>query len=498
MNSEEYILQMKCISKEFPGVKALDGVSLNIKKGTVHAVIGENGAGKSTLMKILIGIYQPDQGEILYKGKAIKISNSHEAIKLGISMIHQELNPVLELSVSENIFLGREPLNRITGFVSEKELFSKTQELFETLDIKGISPKSKMKSLSIAQIQMIEIAKAVSYNSDLIIMDEPTSALTEAEVTTLFNIIVSLKAKGIAIIYISHKLDEIFKISDEITVMRDGQYIDTVKTENVTREKLISMMVGRELKDFYRKQATEKGEVALEVRNLTKEGLFKDISFKVHKGEILGIAGLVGAGRTEIVETIFGMRGSYSGEIYKDGKRIFIRNERDAIKNKIALATEDRKALGLVLCLPVRHNISMAWLKMLSKFSLVQTKKEKNICEELVKTLRIKLTNIDCSTNTLSGGNQQKVVLAKWLLTSPDVLILDEPTRGIDVGAKAEIYGIMVDLAKQGKAIIMISSEMPELIGMSDRIIVVHDGAITGELSREEATQEAIMGLASI
>jgi ABC-type sugar transport system, ATPase component len=484
---------MEKVSKSFSGLKVLNHVNLNVKKGEVHVLIGENGAGKSTLMKILIGMHQKDEGKIYYKDKEVEINSTREALDMGITMIHQELSPILEMTVAENVFLGREILNPITKFVDVKELNKKTKELFESLDITDILPHVKMKTLSIAQTQMVEIAKAVSYKADLIIMDEPTSAITDSEVEKLFTIINSLRDNGVAIIYISHKLDEIYRISDMITVLRDGEYIATKETSLLPKEELVRLMVGRELKDMFQKSEHEIGDVVLEVRNFSNGKFFRDVNFKLNKGEILGVAGLMGAGRTEIVETIFGMRGKYEGEIYKDGKLVNIRNERDAMKCGIALATEDRKQTGLFLGLSIKRNISISWLDNLSKFSFVKTKDEDSKINHLINMLKIKASNSNVLANTLSGGNQQKVVLAKWLLTNPDILILDEPTRGIDIGAKTEIYKIMESLAREGKSIIMVSSEMPELLGVSDRIIVIADGAMKGELCGEGACQEMIM-----
>jgi inositol transport system ATP-binding protein len=497
MSANEFVLQMKNISKNFPGVKALKNVSIDVRKGTVHAFMGENGAGKSTLMKILTGIYCADEGEIYLNGKLVQINNPHQAITLGISMIHQELSPVLEMKVSDNIFLGREPVNKITGLVDAKKINEDTQKLFETLNIKGTSPQKKMKDLSIAQMQMVEIVKAVSQNANLIIMDEPTSAITETEVNTLFKIIELLKEKGISIIYISHKMDEIFTIADEVTVLRDGEYVGTDNIKNITKEKLISMMVGRNLTNLYPKRKVNMGEVVFEARHLNKAGLFKDISFELHKGEILGIGGLMGAGRTEIMESIIGLRNLDSGEIYKDGLKLVIKNPHDAIMNKIALAPEDRKLLGLFLCHSIKQNISISNLDMISKMCFIDGKSENVQCGQFLESLRIKAKKLATIVNNLSGGNQQKVVLAKWLFTSPDILILDEPTRGIDVGAKAEIYNIIGQLVENGKSVILVSSEMPELISLSDRIIVLHEGVITGELKGEKIEQEKIMRLAS-
>ncbi len=493
---KESILKLTGIEKIFPGVKALNGVCLEVERGCVHALMGENGAGKSTLMKILTGIYTADQGKIFFKGKLVHINNPHHAMSLGISMIHQELNPVTEMTVGDNIFLGREPINKITRLVDSKQIFQSTMDLLSKLDITGIAPGMRMKDLSVAQMQMVEIVKAVSFNAELIIMDEPTSAISVAEVETLFRIIKSLKEKEISIIYISHKLDEVFSISDKVTVFRDGEYIGTEDTEKLDKDKLIRMMVGRDLNDLFHKEKIIPKEVFFELKDFTNEKYFKNINLKVHRGEILGLAGLMGAGRTEIVETVFGMRGQYRGEIFKNGRKINISSPGDAIRNKIALVPEDRKNLGLFLGLSIKENISIAWLKKFSKLLWVRTRRENIQCKELAGKLKIKTPDLNRITNILSGGNQQKVVLAKWLMTVPEVLIFDEPTRGIDVGAKAEFYNIMVELAREGKAIIMISSEMRELLGMSDRILVVHNGRITGELASHEATQEKVLELA--
>lgn len=493
--NNEIVLKMNGITKTFPGVIALEDVRFEIAKGSVHALMGENGAGKSTLMKILMGIYKPDSGEIIFKGKKTEIHNSRHALQIGISMIHQELNNIKEMSVSQNIFLMREPINKYTRMVDFKRMDENTERLFEKLGIEGISPKALIKSLSIAQCQMVEIAKAVSYDSDVIIMDEPTSAISEHEVEKLFSIIENLKREGRSIIYISHKMDEIFKICDAITVLCDGRFIGTDAAENLDRQKLIKMMVGRELSELFYKREAPIGEVALEVKNFSKDDLFHDVNLSVRKGEILGIAGLMGAGRTEVVETIFGMRGKYEGEIKKNGKLIHIKKQQDAIDNGIVLATEDRRRYGLVLALSVKHNISLPSLKRMTSGTIVNMAKERKETIGMIDKLGIKVASSNALVSTLSGGNQQKVVLAKWLMTMPDILILDEPTRGIDVGAKVEIYKIMSELVKNGKAVIMISSEMPEIIGLSDRIIVMHDGKVTGELERSEVTQEKIMEL---
>ncbi|TDT56505.1 monosaccharide ABC transporter ATP-binding protein (CUT2 family) [Fonticella tunisiensis] len=492
----EYVLEMKNISKTFPGVRALNNVQLKVKKGTVHALMGENGAGKSTLMKILIGMYRPDGGTIKFKGKEVKFKSTHDALQAGISMIHQELSPVPYMTIAENIFLGRESLYKKTFWVNDREMERKTEELLKQLEI-SLNPKMKMKELSTAYTQMVEIAKAISYNSELIIMDEPTSAITEREVEHLFKIIEWLKKKGVSIIYISHKMDEIFKIADEITVFRDGSYVDTCSVKNITKEKLIEMMVGREITQLFPKEEAEIGKVLLEIKNFTRAGKFYDINLKVRKGEILGLAGLMGSGRSEIMESLFGVVKADKGEIYIKGKQVHINSPADAIKHKLAFLTEDRKISGLFLPLSVKDNMYISSINNYIEKLFINSKKVNKDCEEEVKLLNIKTPGLDQIVNNLSGGNQQKVLIARWLLTDPDILILDEPTRGIDVGAKAEIHRLMSKLAKQGKAIIMISSELPEILGMSDRIVVMHEGKITGELTRKEATQEKIMSYAT-
>lgn len=491
----EYILELDNITKEFPGVKALDSIQLKIRKGSVHGLMGENGAGKSTLMKIIFGIYTPDAGTIRFKGKELKVSGPKEAVKNGISMIHQELSPVPHMTVAENIFLGREFSFGKTGWVNNKRMVEESRKLFETLNI-NIDPATKMKDLSIANMQMVEIATAVSYNADLIIMDEPTSAITDKEVEQLFAIIRSLQAKGVSIIYISHKMDEIFKICDELTVFRDGQYIGTKPAKEIDENTLIQMMVGREIKQVFHKEKAELGEVILSVKNLSRKGKFHNVNFELRKGEILGIAGLMGAGRTEVIESIFGIDPPDTGEIYIKGKKVKIKNPQDAIKNKIALLTEDRKLTGAFLPLSIKENMIISNINRFLKGGYINNREVKEKCNEQVELLNIKTPHLDQLIMNLSGGNQQKVLLARWLLNDPDILILDEPTRGVDVGAKSEIHKLMSKLAQQGKAVIMISSEMPEILGMSDRIIVMHEGDKKGELGREEANQEKILEIA--
>jgi inositol transport system ATP-binding protein len=490
----DYVLRMQKISKRFPGVHALDNVELNVKKGTVHALMGENGAGKSTLMKCLIGIYAPDEGTIEYNGEKITVLSTHDALSKGISMIHQELSPIPQMTVAENIFLGREPV-KWNGLVDMKELNRRTKELLDRLGI-PVVPDKKMVQLSIANTQLVEIAKAISYESALIIMDEPTSAITEAEVANLHNIIRSLRAKGVSVIYITHKMDEVFKICDEVTVLRDGRYVDTSPIQVLTHDLLIQKMVGRELTDMFHKEETPIGGPILEVKNYSGKR-FRNVSFEVRKGEIFGVAGLMGAGRTELLETIFGVHPKTSGELFLHGKKVEIRQPRDSIAHGMSLLTEDRKLTGLYLNATVRDNISIANLLKYLSGPFVRFRKVAVDCERMRQTLRIKTPSLLQRVRNLSGGNQQKVLLARWLLTEPDVLILDEPTRGIDVGAKAEIYRLMVELAKSGKAIIMISSELPEILGMSDRIMVMHEGDKVGEIHRRTATQEKILEMAT-
>ncbi len=495
--AEEFLLEMENIRKQFPGVLALDGVQLKVRPGTVHALMGENGAGKSTLMKVLLGIHDPEKGSIHFDGIEHTHMDIHSSLNCGISMIHQELSPILHMTVAENIYLGREPLiSKIVGWVDHKKLNEQTRELLEGLDI-DIDPTTKMVDLSIANMQMIEIATAISYNSKLVIMDEPTSAITEKEVAHLFRMINNLRDKNVAIIYITHKMDEVFEISDDVTILRDGQYVGTEKASDIDKNKLISMMVGRELTNFFPKAEAEITDVKLEVRNISLEGKFKDVSFEVRKGEILGIAGLMGSGRTEVIESIFGVYPPDSGEILIDGKPAEIKQPMDSIKHRLGLLTEDRKLSGLFLPLSVRDNMVASNIQDYVIRTGLDFKRIEEDCETQRQALAVKTPSLNQLILNLSGGNQQKVLIARWLLTEPDVLFLDEPTRGIDVGAKSEIHKLMSKLAQMGKAIVMVSSEMPEILGMSDRIIVMHEGDKAGELSREEATQEKVLTLAS-
>lgn len=501
MNTSEYVLEMKNINKEFPGVKALDNVSLKVRAGTVHALMGENGAGKSTLMKCLFGIYRQDSGEIYLNGQKVDIINSRVALDHGISMIHQELLPVPHRSVMENIWLGRFPIKKFgpLKFVDHKKMRKDTEELFKKIGL-DIEPDTIVRFLSVSKIQSMEIAKATSYNSRVIIMDEPTSSLTENEVDHLFSIINSLKSQGVAIIYISHKIEEILKIADEVTIMRDGKYIGTWPAGEIDNDFIISTMVGRNLANRFPERTNVPGDVVMRVENFSSISpkSFKNITFELRKGEILGIGGLVGAQRTELVEALFGLRTHATGNIYINGKIARIRSPIDAIRNKMALLTEERRTTGIFPVLPVIENITIANLSSyLKPYLLLDEKRRRKTAEDSINRLRIKTPSYKTLIKDLSGGNQQKALIAKWLLTEPEILILDEPTRGIDVGAKYEIYTIINELASQGKSIIMISSEMPELLGMSDRIMVMCEGKLSGIIEGKDATQEEIMRLAT-
>jgi len=488
------ILRMNGIIKRFPGVLALSDVSFDLKRSEVHVLIGENGAGKSTLMKILAGLYRKDGGTIKLHGKELDCSSPREAIKNGVAMIHQELTPIPDLSVAENIFIGREPLH--FGLIDKKKMIVQTRDLLSGLD-SDIDPKLPMRKLSVAEMQMVEISKALSYNPQVIIMDEPTSALTEDEVDKLFSTIGKLKERGTGIVYISHKLDEIFRIGDRITVLRDGVKVATQNIQDMSRDELISLMVGREIKDVFPKRAVPIGDVVLSVEDLGIKNVFKDISFSVHAGEIFGIAGLMGAGRTEVVETIAGLRKADTGTIRVNNKTISISSPRDSIRNGISLVSEDRKRIGLNLKGSVKENMTILKLKNISRFGIIQKRKEFKLVDDQISMLNIKTPDRNRKTMFLSGGNQQKVVIAKWLLNEPKILILDEPTRGIDVGAKSEIHKLIVDFAEKGMAVIMVSSELPEVMGMADRVLVMHEGEALGCLGREVLSQESIMHLAT-
>ena len=497
MENLKYVLEMENITKEFPGVKALDNVQLKLKPGTVHALMGENGAGKSTLMKCLFGIYEKDNGKILLDGVEVNFKSTKEALENGVSMVHQELNQVLQRNVLDNIWLGRYPMKGF--FVDEKKMYEDTINIFKDLDIK-VDPRKKVADLPIAERQMIEIAKAVSYKSKVIVMDEPTSSLTEKEVDHLFRIINRLKESGVAIVYISHKMEEIKMISDEITILRDGKWISTNDVSKISTEQIISMMVGRDLTERFPKKDNTVKEMILEVKNLTalNQPSIQDISFELYKGEILGIAGLVGSKRTEIVETIFGMRPKEKGEIILNGKTVKNKNPEDAIKNGFALVTEERRSTGIFSMLDIAFNSVISNLdRYKNKFRLLKNKDMEKDTKWIVDSMRVKTPSYTTKIGSLSGGNQQKVIIGRWLLTEPEVLMLDEPTRGIDVLAKFEIYQLMIDLAKKDKGIIMISSEMPELLGVTDRILVMSNGRVAGIVKTSETNQEEIMELSA-
>ncbi len=485
------ILEMKGISKEFPGVKALDNVDIKVFEGEVLALLGENGAGKSTLMKIMSGVYSKNAGEILWEGKPLSIKDTKHAQDIGIAIIHQELNLIPHLSIAENIFIGREPITRF-GNIDWKKMNESAGSLLKKLNINK-DPKELLGNLSMGQRQMVEIAKALSLNASIIIMDEPTDALTDKETKSLFKVINELKAENKAIIYISHRLGEIFEVCDRVSVLRDGKYVGEESVAHIDEDGLIEMMVGRKLSEQFPRVEVEKGETVLKISCL-KNKYVKDVSFEVGKGEIVGIAGLMGAGRTELGKTIFGYIKRDQGDIYVNGEKISIKSPSDALRHGIAYVSEDRKNEGLVLGLSVRDNMSLSSLDELKGFLLnIDKKIEEELVKDYVDKLNIKTPGIKQQVKNLSGGNQQKVSIAKCLMTKPNILILDEPTRGVDVGAKKEIYELINLFKKDGMSIIMISSEMPEIMGMSDRILVLHDGKITGEFSREEATQDGIM-----
>ncbi|MDO5435460.1 MAG: sugar ABC transporter ATP-binding protein [Clostridia bacterium] len=498
----EFVLEMTDVCKSFPGVKALDHVQLKLRPGKVHALMGENGAGKSTLMKCMFGIYKMDEGQILIDGEPVTIHDPMEALKKGIAMVHQELQPIPARTVGENIFLGRYPMTKALGFIpmiDHKKMYADTAELLKKVRM-NFDPKQKVGDLSVSQMQSVEIAKAVSANCRVLILDEPTSSLTQNEVDALFRIIADLKAEGVAIVYISHKMDEILRIGDEVTIMRDGQYIGTWPAAEMTTDMIITRMVGRELTNLYPEKENIPGDVVFEVQDFTSINprSFRDISFQLRRGEILGVGGLVGAQRTELMEGIFGIRSHSRGKIIYKGREMKISRPKDAIDQGIALLTEDRRGSGIMGVLSVADNISIASLnKYLSGGICINGKKVEQLVQDNVAKMNIKTPSSKTLIKSLSGGNQQKVLIGRWLANDPDVLILDEPTRGIDVGAKYEIYCIIAQLAKEGKSIIMISSEMSELIGMSDRVMVMCDGRMTGIIDGKDATQEKIMELAT-
>lgn len=497
----EYRLEMRGVSKSFPGVKALDQISLKVRPGTVHALMGENGAGKSTLMKCLFGIYHMDEGEVFVDGEKVSISNPDEALHKGLAMVHQELQPIPARTIAENMYLGRYPTKKFGPIqvVDHKTMNEEAKKWLENVKM-PFDPKSPLGNLSISQMQSVEIAKAVSQEARLIILDEPTSSLTDNEVEALFRIVRDLRSRGVSFVFISHKMAELRRISDDITIMRDGTYVGTWKMEDISDDEIVKNMVGRELTNIYPPLENEPGEVVLEVSNYTSihSNSFKDCSFTLRKGEILGFGGLVGAQRTELMEAIFGIRHISKGELKLNGQPLRIKRPQDAINNGIGMITEDRRGTGILGCLSVADNVSIASLNQYLEAGIkLDKKKIEALVQENVAKLSIKTPDSKTLIQSLSGGNQQKVIISRWLANNPDILIMDEPTRGIDVGAKYEIYQIMIQLAKQGKAIIMISSEMPELIGVSNRIMVMCNGRITGEVSGEEATQEKIMQYAT-
>ena len=492
------LLRMENIDKAFPGVKALDNVNLTVKAGTVHALMGENGAGKSTLMKCLFGVYSKDSGKIYLEGKEINFKNSKEALENGVAMVHQELNQALKRNVMDNMWLGRFPtVAKGVPITSEKKMYDATKEIFKKLEI-DVDPKTVMSRMPVSQRQMVEIAKAVSYNSKVIVFDEPTSSLTEEEVEHLFKIINMLRDQGCGIIYISHKMAEILRISDEVTIMRDGKWIATEQAKNLTTDDIIKLMVGRELTNLYPPKTNKIGDVLLDVKDLSAEySKLRDVSFSARKGEIIGVAGLDGSGRTELLENLFGVATRRSGTLTLNGKPIKNRNSRESIKNGFALLTEERRATGIFGILNIRENAVISSLKKCQVGPFLSKTKMKKNTDWCINSMHVKTPTQETKIRSLSGGNQQKVILGRWLLTEPTVLLLDEPTRGIDVGAKYEIYELIIDLAAKGKTVIMVSSEMPELLGVCDRILVMSGGKLAGEVDAKNTTQEEIMALAA-
>ncbi|MCR5656307.1 MAG: sugar ABC transporter ATP-binding protein [Butyrivibrio sp.] len=501
--ASEYKLELRGVSKSFPGVKALDNVQLAVRPGTVHALMGENGAGKSTLMKCLFGIYKMDAGEVLIDGQKVVINNPDEAMKMGIAMVHQELQPVLARSVGENMYLGRFPVKKFgpIQFIDHKKMYEETEKWLNEVDM-HFDAKAQLGTLSVGQMQSVEIAKAVSHDAKVIIFDEPTSSLSDNEVEALFRIMENLRKRGVAMIYISHKMDEIKRIADDVTVMRDGTYIGTWPAAELTIDDIIAKMVGRELTNIYPAKDRTPGEVIMEVKDVSSihEKSFQNVSFTLRKGEILGFGGLVGAQRTELMEGLFGIRNLSKGEIYVHGKKVNIKNPKDAMNAGIGMITEDRRGNGIFGCLSIKDNVGVTvYNKYLNAGFVLNHGKINKVVDDSIEKLRIKTPSMNEHIANLSGGNQQKVIVSRWLANDPDILIMDEPTRGIDVGAKHEIYEIMTDLAKQGKAIIMISSEMAELLGMSDRVVVMCNGKKTGEIDNEaEMTQEKVMSYATM
>jgi len=497
LKTENYILRMVDIVKEFPGVLALDKAKLEVRPGTVHSLMGENGAGKSTLMKCLFGVYLEDGGSIFINGEKVNFKNSKQALESGVAMVHQELNQVMKQTVMDNIWLGRFPLK--AGIINSKKMYEDTLAIFKELEL-DIKPDSEIHKLSVSQRQMVEIAKAYSYNAKILVLDEPTSSLTESEVEKLFEIIDKLKNKGCGIIYISHKMEEILRISDDVTIMRDGKWIATEKAENLDMDKIIKLMVGRDMTNRFPDKLNKPGDVIMEVNNLTSyyaPGI-TDVSFDLRKGEILGVAGLVGAGRTELLETLFGVKKIKTGTVKLHSRFVVNSSPQNAIRNGFALLTEERRATGIFGGLSIKFNSVISNLKNYSRYGMLDDSKMSEDTEWVINSMNVKTPGQKTKIKTLSGGNQQKVILGRWLLTSPEILMLDEPTRGIDVGAKYEIYQLILELAKKDKAVIMVSSEMTELLGICDRILVMSNGRCAGILDNDEKiTQEEILRLAS-
>ncbi len=493
----EKLLVLEGIDKSFPGVHALDSCCFDLERGEVHALVGENGAGKSTMMKIIAGIYKKDMGRMIYKGEEVEIANPHDAQVRGISMVHQELNLMPHLTAAQNIFIGREPLNG--PFLDEAKLNKQAKALFDMMNL-DVNPETKVADMTVAKQQMVEIAKALSFNSDVLVFDEPSAALTDVEISELFRIIRQLKQEGVGIIYITHRLEELNEISDRVTVLRDGQFVGTVQTKDASIDEIINMMVGRVIYESSPEVPEKRDdEIVLEVKNLNRGREIRDVSFNLKKGEILGFAGLVGAGRTEVARAIFGADPIDSGEIFIKGKMVHIHQPADAVKNDVGYLSEDRKRYGLCLGLDIKNNIAMTIVENLTAFmGWIKDNLIADISGNIVNQLSIRTPSLEQAAKNLSGGNQQKVVVGKWLAKDADILIFDEPTRGIDVGAKQEIYTLLNELARNGKSIIMISSELPEILRMSHRVVVMCEGRITGELDYTEATQESIMQLATM
>ena len=498
MDNKKIVLEMKGISKSFPGVKALDDVKLTVREGEVVALMGENGAGKSTLMKCLFGIYRKDSGEIFLDGKEVNFMSPKQALNNGVAMVHQELNQVRQRNIQDNIWLGKYP-TKMGVIIDEKKMYDDTKAIFDDLEI-PLDPRTKVSTLSVSEMQMVEIAKAVSYNSKILVLDEPTSSLTEKEVAKLFKIIKKLQSRGVGMIYISHKMEEILQISDEVTIMRDGKYVATTPAKELTTDMIIKQMVGRDLTNRFPEKTNTPTENILEIKDFTAfyQPSLRDVNFNVRKGEVFGIAGLVGAKRTEVLESIFGMRTLSSGHVIKMGEEVDNSSTRKAIKNGFALVTEERRQTGIFSMLSINFNSTIANIDHYkNKFGFLENKKMREDTKWVIDSMQVKTPSEKTAIQSLSGGNQQKVILGRWLLSKPDILMLDEPTRGIDVGAKYDIYRLIIDLATVGKAVIVVSSEMPELLGITDRIMVMSNGRVAGIVETKNTNQEEIMALSA-